>query len=185
MLSLTGIAFEHDGGAIMSETYCNITINSSFFGTNEAIDKGGAIYVRRRCQIKIENSIFKLNKAMNSGGSILIQHSLAIIQTCDFYMESAMLGYGGAISAENVASVGVSRCSFHNCTASNGGSLSFTSESKLVIEHSTLLHSFAIKNGGGAYILQKSFVLGINVTVSAGKSVLVLVYLYLTQVAFS
>ena len=114
--------------------------------------------------------MLKLNKAVNSGGSISIRHGQALIQSCTFSNESVVSGYGGAITAENVANVTIQGSSFYNCMASYGGSVSVKSESILRIKHSNVADSFAMNEGGGLCIIQNSFVTAHNITITDGIS---------------
>ena len=166
----TDITYENDGGALMLETYSEATLDTCFFDGNKAADNGGAIYIKIRSKIMLKDSTLKLNKAKNSGGSLLISHSQAIIESCTFSNDSAILGYGGAISLENVANVTVQESSFDSCKASYGGSVSVKSESILKLEYSNLADSFAINAGGDLFVFQNSFVTGQNTTITGGKS---------------
>ena len=100
----------------------------------------------------------------------MIRFSQAIIKSCSFSNDSAISGYGGAISSENVANVTVQESSFDNCKASYGGSVSVESGSTLKLEHSNVTDSSALNAGGGLYIFQNSFVTGHNITITDGKS---------------
>ena len=154
----------------MLETYSEATLNNCYFEGNEAVDNRGSIYIKIRSKIILINSALKLNKAKNSGGSILIGHSQAIIDSCTVSNELVVLGYGGAISAENVANATVKESSFDNCVGSYGGSLSVKSESTLKLEHTNITNSFAINDGGGLFIFQNSFVIGHNTSFVDGQS---------------
>ena len=148
-----------------------LVLTIAYLGENQAADSGGAMFIKIRSHVIILHSTFKFNKVSNRGGSILVQHSNVIIQSCAFLGETAVWRYGGAISAENVANVTVLESSFHNCTASFGGSLSARAESVFRIKHSDFVDSFAIQRGGGIYIYQNSSIVGNNFTMHDGKSI--------------
>ena len=102
-----GITYENNGSALSLEIFSKATMGRRYFEGNEAAENGGAIYINIRSQITIHASILRLNKAKNSGGSMLIHFSQAIIQSCTFSNDSAISGYGGAISSENVGNITV------------------------------------------------------------------------------
>ena len=166
---MTGIAHEHDGGAIMLETYSNAIFSYCSFMRNKATDNGGAIYCRRRSQLIIRDSDLQANNAWNSGGSILVQHSLAVIYSSTFENESSAVGYGGSIAAEHVGNVTLDNCIFISCEAANGGSVSVRTESILIAKSFLLDSSFSTSSGGGLYI-GKSVLRSYNVTIKKSKS---------------
>ena len=87
-----------------------------------------------------------------------------------FTQEDFLVGYGGAISAENVANVTVEESFFDKCKASYGGSISVGTESILKLDHSKFAGSYAIKKGGGIHIFQYSFAAIQSTNVTDGKS---------------
>ena len=116
------------------------------------------------------DSFLRLNVAKNNGGSILVQHSKVFIFSTTFSNESAVLGFGGAICAENVANVTVRGSLFYHCKAHYGGSVSVQLESVVRIDHSNIVNSYGWNEEGGVHILHFNFLIGYNLTVTAGRS---------------
>ena len=153
----------------MVETYSNVTITDCSFTKNQASDDGGAIYCRRRSQLIIRDSYLQANNAWNNGGAILVQHSLAIISFSTFKNDISIMGHGGSIAAEHVGNVTIDNCSFINCTAANGGSVSVKTESFIIANKSLFDNSFSNSSGGSLYI-SKSILRNFNLVIKSSQS---------------
>ena len=172
LLYLSGIVQEHDGGAILVQTYSNATINNCYFTSNQASSDGGAIYMKRRCFAKINNSSFQFNQAENNGGSILVQHSKSQIESCTFDSDSAITGKGGSICIENVGNVTIIEVSFSNCKSPIGGSIAVKTEGILIAQYLSIHESFSNSSGGSLFVSDKSLLDATNLTISRSHSTL-------------
>ena len=171
-LFLSGIVQEHDGGAIMVQTYSNASINSCYFTSNQASSDGGAIYIKRRYFVKINNSSFQSNQAENNAGSILVQHSKSQIESCTFDSDSATTGQGGSICIENVGNVTIIATSFSNCKSLIGGSIAVKTEGTLIAQYLSIHESFSSSCEGGLFVSHKSLLDATNLTISGSHSTL-------------
>ena len=163
---------EHDGGAILVQTYSNATINSCHFTSNQASVDGGAIYIKRRCFVKINNSSFQFNEAENNGGSILVQHSKSQIESCTFDSDSATTGQGGSLCIENVGNATIIETSFSSCKSITGGSIAVKTEGILIAQYLSIQESFSNSSGGGLFVSHKSHFDATNLTVFGSHSTL-------------
>ena len=173
ILFLLGIVQEHDGGAIMVQTYSNATINSCHFMSNQASVDGGAIFIKQRCFVKISNSSFQFNQANNNGGAILVQlYSKSQIESCTFDSDSAKTGQGSSICIENVGNVAITETSFSNCKSIIGGSIAVKTEGILIAQYLSIHESFSNSTGGGLFVSHKSLLDATNLTISGSHSTL-------------
>ena len=170
ILLLLGIVQEHDGGAILVQTYSNATINSCYFISNQASSDGGAIYIKRRCFVKINNSSFQFNQAENQGGSILVHHSKSQIESCTFDSDSAIIG--GAVCIEYASNVTIIETSFSNCKSFIGGSIAVKIECILITQYLSIHESFSNSAGGGLFVSYGSLLDATNLTISRSHSTL-------------
>ena len=106
-----------------------LTVESTYFGENEAAQSGGAIYALFLHTVSATDSIFQSNVAFDVNGGAIYNPSQ--IERCEFLENRAQ--YGGAIFIRSVASVAHSFFWSNTATYLGGG---------LVINDSTEVDSF-------------------------------------------
>lgn len=153
---------EEGGGAIHSEGYHSILLNSSVFQGNRSDYDGGCIYLGNG-KILIDNIVFADNAAVR-GGSIATEGlgSELVIENTEFNNNQAVQS-GGAIYSSD-ALVTVSESNFISNIAVNGGALSVSGDQSNVTISSSVFEQNGDLNGTGGAVYHA----GGQLTIGAG-----------------
>ena len=125
------------GGVFTLFDQCTISINSSRFSGNLAIEypgNGGVLYIQDGVTASIHKSRFFNNSAKSAGGALRAEHSILKIYDSEFTNHSVQQ-FGGVIYLIN-GSLTIDRSYFGNSRAFQGGVLNSFSHCSIIIRDS-------------------------------------------------
>ena len=155
----------NSGGAVLSDSGSSITVNSTVFSSNYAVDckhdvlcgYGGALYVEGGSAVYVNNSTFLNNTADKSGGmAILYNSNLSLSNSCASNNSAAY--YGGTLAAYRSSNLIFDTATLMYGNVCLDGGAVFLHDSILKSEDCTFSHNTAGRNGGSISLSANSFI---------------------------
>ncbi len=142
------------GGAINAGKEAVITATSATFTGNTAATRGGAINAGEEVVITATSATFTGNTATATGGAINVSNSATLHldgSTFSNNTVSNVFGAGGAVYAEDNATIDGSVKFHDNSSGTFGGAVRVGNDAVLRLDHSEFLGNVTGLGGGGIY----------------------------------
>ena len=142
------------GGAISTYS-CNLTAEYAKFYQNYAISKGGAVEAFVQSKIHIHNCKFWDHMVLQFGAVIGLFNS-SLIMDMSLFRANSVRDFAGALYAEALSAVNISRSEFYNNEAyRSGGAMTVRSFSSAVV-HDTIFCDNSAKISGGSIVVSSA-----------------------------
>ena len=126
----------------------NLSISSSWFGSNEARG-GGAMYIKTGSNISIADCVFVKNKAKRDGGALHVVSSSAVIVDNSTFINN-IAAYGGAVYLHGAVFRDYQSI-FHGNRAWDWGGAIDASDSRITIDRSSYSNNTSGYEGGAVH----------------------------------